>query len=214
MQKRLYFLECLCKSQWRGRRRSSLLSPLFITLIAFANSARRIVSRGLFSRVCFINQSALRITRKNLSKFVSSSTSSNTNLYQVKYDDWSPISLCKILKMQPGCLKAGVFRWHFNTDKDKSVQKTKKKQSRKETDKNNKDHTYYIRFDVQAWGLLRPEQRNRTPILNYRTYSAGITILRILENNLLCLNIISNPAFLVHATFQVPGGQDGSVWPN
>jgi len=76
------------------------------------------------------------------------------------------------------------------------------------------DHTYYIRFDIQAWGLLRPEQRNWTPILNYRTYSAGITILSFLENNLLCLNIISYPAFLVYTTFQISGGQDRRLWSN
>ena len=53
MQKPKHLVECLCRSQWRNLRRFSTLKSLLINLIAFANSARRTVSRGFLSRVCW-----------------------------------------------------------------------------------------------------------------------------------------------------------------
>lgn len=47
-----YLRECLCKSQWRNFRRFSSGKSLLITSMAFANSVRRMDSRGFFSFVC------------------------------------------------------------------------------------------------------------------------------------------------------------------
>lgn len=46
-----YFLKCLCRSQCKNLRRFSSGKLLLINLIAFANSARRMLSRGFLSCV-------------------------------------------------------------------------------------------------------------------------------------------------------------------
>lgn len=122
-------------------------------------------------------------------------------LNQIQYNNWTSISVDKVLKVKFGCFIPRVLPWHCKwrglLDYILWINKIMI------TFQVYLNPTYNIRLNIQSWSFLWPKKRYRTTVLHNRTNLYRIPFRNIFNHNLFSLDIISYTALLIYTSLQV-----------
>lgn len=128
---------------------------------------------------------------------------SRKNLDQIEHNNWISISIRQVFKMQFGRLICRVIslywsqkRKHVKSNLNEAMDGAKRIQYENILTDN-------IRFRTESRSFLRPEKGNWTTHLHNGTHLSFAWPSFFVEDNLLCLHIICNPAPIIDPPFQI-----------
>lgn len=130
-------------------------------------------------------------------------------LNQIKNNNWIAISLSKVFKMEFCCLVCWIISLHWKSKQGET--KRLKGKCYNSVEFNNEWNninpncilTNYVRLRTKSWCFLWPEKWYWSPHLHNWTHFTLAWASFFIKDNLLRLNIISNPPSIIHSPFQV-----------